>query len=202
MLAGLEGAGFAAWGLRSATWYWLSCAELDCPYLKYCSLDMPVEIGNHASVARLVSLGFIAAACLVVGCDSGRVATPASSGVVEFEPTTTDSGQSDIAAMMDRLAGHTVSYRMELQSPAFTGVWNIVEREGNIIEVEYLGDAEPHEEKPWLVLSEALRIAADADQTVVLANESETSIRLTVDSDINSVDDEFMVYASDITVVS
>ena len=103
--------------------------------------------------------------------------------------------------MTDRLAGHTVSYRMELESPAFTGVWNVVERDGKIIDVEYVGDPGPHEDTPWLDLSQALKFAAEADQAVVHAKESGTSIRLEVDSDINSVDDEFMVYASDITIV-
>lgn len=165
-------------------------------------MDTPFDMEYYGPVARLVALGFVAAGCLVVGCNGDQGATPGTSSVVEAETSTTTSSQTDILAMTNRIAGHTVSYRMELESPAFTGVWKIVERDGKMLEVEYLGHAEPHEDKPWLDLSQALKLAKDADRAVVVVNDSATTIRLTVDSDINTIDDEFLVYASDITIVS
>ena len=153
-------------------------------------------------MVRLVGSVSIALACLAVGCDSDSAATTTTHLIASSESTAPDSSRSEIAALLDRIEGHQVSYRVELVSPAFVGVWHVVERDGEIIEAEYLGDAEPHEDRPWLSLAEALRIAGDADAAVADLNQSATSIRLTVDADVNAIDDEFKFYATGITVES
>lgn len=166
---------------------------------------MPAASGTMRCVGRLLGLCWMATAvaCLAAGCDSGQTAASTTSGVVKSEPSTTDSSRSAINALIDQITGHTVSYRVELESPSVVGVWNVVERDGEIVEAEYVGDAEPHEDQPWLSLSGALRLAADADETVAVSDQQPaTNIRLTVDSDVNATDDEFELYASNITILS
>ena len=123
-------------------------------------------------------------------------------GAVEPGPSTSDLSQSTISELIDQITGHTISYRMELESPSLVGMWTIVERDGEIIEAEYVGGAEPHADQPWLSLSEALHLAAGADETVVIADQQPaTSIRLKVDIDVDTIDDEFEFSASDITIL-
>lgn len=156
-------------------------------------------------MGRLLYLGCVATAVTFVaaGCDIGQTATPTTIGAVESGPGTSDLSQSTISNLIDRITGHTISYRMELESPSLVGMWTIVERDGEIIEAEYVGDAEPHADQPWLSLSEALHLAIGADETVVVADQQPaTSIRLKVDTDVDAIDDEFEFSASDITILS
>lgn len=63
--------------------------------------------------------------------------------------------------------------------------------DGSIIEAEYLGEGKPGDDEPTIRLAGALRMAISAEGPVVVPDLSATSIRLQVDQEVSSIDDEF-----------
>jgi hypothetical protein len=80
------------------------------------------------------------------------------------------------------------------------GKWKVVERDGQPIEADYLGDDTSHGDTPTVLLSKALTLAKLADGPVRISDLSATSIRLDVDQELNAIDDEFVLYASNIII--
>ncbi|MGB8860041.1 MAG: hypothetical protein WCC60_12330 [Ilumatobacteraceae bacterium] len=74
--------------------------------------------------------------------------------------------------------------------------------DGTTIEAEYLGSGEPGDDEPTIRLAGALRSALGATGPVVVSSLSPTSIRLQVDQEVSSIDDEFEFYAYEIRIGS
>ena len=154
----------------------------------------------------ILGLLVIAVGCLGVGCANGTTGTvgttaPSTAGVPTSEPTTTSRQQREVADWAERLAGHTISYQMELSAQCgAAGSWSVVERNGTVVQAKHLGGGVPDDVRPCLLLSEALDAAGRANGSVVVSDQSATSIRLDVDVDVDAVDDEFGFYAWDVTI--
>lgn len=105
-----------------------------------------------------------------------------------------------IAGWQGRLDGHTVSYRIVVGCFCMgVGEWRVVERDGEVLEAEYLGDGEPDADRPAMTLSEGLEYASDADE-VDFSDVSADGFHLSVDEDEDTMDDEFGFSVSDVVV--
>ena len=117
----------------------------------------------------------------------------------------TDDGPSaneaQIATWQARMKGHTVSYRINVGCfcPGI-GEWRIVERDGEVIAAEFLGEGEPVGDGPAYTLSEGLRYADDANGPVDFSDVTDTGFGLSVDQEEDAVDDEFGMTVSELVV--
>lgn len=114
---------------------------------------------------------------------------------------TTSANEAHIAAWQGRMKGHTVSYRINVGCfcPGI-GEWRIVERDGEVIAAEFLGEGEPVGDGPAYTLSEGLRYADDANGPVDFSDVTDTGFGLSVDQEEDAVDDEFGMTVSELVV--
>lgn len=105
-----------------------------------------------------------------------------------------------IAGWQARLEGQTVSYHINVGCfcPA-NGEWRVVERDGEVVEAEFLGEGEPGGDTPSITLSEALRSATGADE-VDFSDVTDTGFGLSVDQEKDAVDDEFSITVTEFVV--
>lgn len=123
-----------------------------------------------------------------------------------FEPvasvSTTTAEHGIIAEWRTRMSDRTASYRMDLGCECVgMGEWEVVERDGVVVEAWFLGAGEPGAQRPAILLSQALDLARDADGPVVVSELAPGAIRLTVDSSVDVIDDEFGITIADFILV-
>lgn len=158
----------------------------------------------------ILALSFAVAASAFTACDdegsaSGPVAVTndasTTSGAVTStgasETNTATSQQRIIAKWIDRVAGQTIAYQMDLSCfCAAAGKWSVVERDGTVLQAQYLGEGEAGGPVPQLLMTEGLPFAANATGPVEVSD-STTTLRLSADVDLGGIDDEFSYNITD-----
>lgn len=117
----------------------------------------------------------------------------------------TDDGPSaneaQIATWQARMKGHTVSYHLDISCFCMgVGGWRVVERDGEVLEAEYLGDGDTVSDEPAVTLSAGLQSAAMADGPVTFSDVTDNGLSLDVDVIKDANDDEFSITVSDFVV--
>ena len=109
------------------------------------------------------------------------------------------------AAWADHFNAQSLSYVNGLECFCSAGgEWSVVERNGTLLEAEYLGDeiAPPVPDVPSVLLSEMVDWVSHANGPVVIRELTATSIDAEVDVEVDAIDDEFGFSARDITIVA
>ncbi|MEN9643777.1 MAG: hypothetical protein RL238_446 [Actinomycetota bacterium] len=112
-----------------------------------------------------------------------------------------DPDLDDLEAWLDRIDGHTVTYDGTISGQSGPhGPFHIVERDGEIVSAEYVGDTEPLPGIEPVSLTEALRRAIDDDPDELDVTETIGALQFSVDPDTNSMDEEWSYEATNIVI--
>lgn len=154
-------------------------------------VERPAGRGRWLAAAAAVVL--VAGAVWVAtsrGGDGVPVVNPGTTDTVAATSTTT-AQQRIIATWADRVAGQTIAYQMDLSCfCGAAGKWSVVDRDGTVLQAQYLGDGEAGGPVPQLLMTQGLRFAARATGPVLISDTA-TTLKLSADVDVDSIDDEF-----------
>lgn len=155
------------------------------------AVERPAGHGRWLAAAAAMVLVVAAVwAATSRGGDGDPIVNPGTTGTVVATSTAT-AQQRIIATWVDRVAGQTIAYQMDLSCfCGAAGKWSVVERDGTLLQAQYLGDGEAGGPVPQLLMTEGLLFAARATGPVLISDTA-TTLRLSADVDVDSIDDEF-----------